>query len=169
LKDARGFNLKEMGLYAALPLLAGTFGDLAGGFLTDWWFKRTGNVRTARRIIGFAGFALATAGMIPAALTESPYTSVWLSCLAMFGLELTVGVSWAVPLDIGADYAGSVSSVMNTFGNSGGTISPAIAGFLAHYAGWQQPFLVNAGLCVIAALLYLKIDASRRIVFVESK
>jgi MFS family permease len=169
LKDARGFNLSQMGFYAALPLLAGALGDLAGGFLTDWWFKRTGNIKTARRVIGFAGFALATAGMIPAAVTESPYTSVWLSCVAMFGLELTVGVSWAVPLDIGADYAGSVSSVMNTFGNSGGTISPVVAGYLVFYAGWQLPFLVAAVLCVIAALLYLKIDASHRMVFVEPK
>jgi MFS family permease len=169
LKDERGFNLKEMGLYAALPLLAGTIGDLAGGWLTDGWLKRTGDITRARRVIGFTGFALATAAMIPAALTDSSMTSVWFSCLAVFGLELTVGVSWAVPLDIGGDYAGSVSSVMNTFGNTGGTISPAVAGYLVYHAGWQQPFLVAAVLCVFAALLYLKIDASRRVVFSESQ
>ncbi len=42
LKEHRGFNLKEMGMYAALPLFAGTFGDLAGGWLSDIWLKRTG-------------------------------------------------------------------------------------------------------------------------------
>ena len=43
-----------------------------------------------------------------------PQTCVLFSCLAVFGLELTVGVTWALPLDIGGDYAGSVSAVMNT-------------------------------------------------------
>jgi MFS family permease len=168
LKDGRGFNLKEMGLYAALPLLAGTVGDLVGGWVSDLWLKRTGNLVTARRVIGFGGFALATAAIIPAALTDSPLTSVWFSCLAVFGLELTVGVSWAVPLDIGADYAGSVSAVMNTFGNIGSTISPTIVGYLVYHAGWEKPFLVASALCCIGALLYLRIDASRRVVFVES-
>jgi sugar phosphate permease len=169
LKESRGFNLKEMGFYAALPLAAGVIGDLAGGWLSDLWLKRTGNIAQARRVIGFTGFTLAAAAIVPAALTESPLTSVWFSCLAFFGLELTVGVSWAVPLDIGGDYAGSVSAVMNTLGNIGGAISPAVLGYLVLHIGWKEPFLVASVMCVIAAVLYLKIDASRRVVFAESK
>ena len=42
------------------------------------------------------------AAIIPATLTTDPFTCVLFSCLAVFGLELTVGVSWALPLDIGA-------------------------------------------------------------------
>ena len=33
------FNLKQMGFYASLPLLAGTAGDLAGGWISDVWAK----------------------------------------------------------------------------------------------------------------------------------
>ena len=81
----------------------------------------------------------------------------------MFGLELTVGVSWALPLDIGGDYAGSAAAVMNTCGNIGGAISPALLAYLVNGYGWNVPFLVAAGLCVAAAVLFLKIDASRQI------
>ena len=70
----------------------------------------------------------------------------------MFGLELTVGVSWALPLDIGGDFAGSVSAVMNTCGNIGGAISPAVLAYLVHSFGWNEPFLVAAALCVVAAV-----------------
>jgi hypothetical protein len=49
----------------------------------------------------------------------------------------------------------------------GGTISPAVLGYLVHHAGWEQPFLVASVMCLLAAILYLKIDASRRIEFVE--
>ena len=89
---------------------------------------------------------------------------MWFSCLAVFGLEVTVGVSWAIPLDIGADFAGSVSAVMNTCGNIGGTISPILLAYLVHNYGWNEPFIVASALCVVAAILFFKIDASRRIV-----
>ena len=48
-----------MGFYASLPLLAGTVGDLAGGWISDAWFKRTENVVMARRVIGMGGFLVA--------------------------------------------------------------------------------------------------------------
>ena len=168
LKEHRGFNLKEMGMYAALPLFAGTLGDIAGGWLSDLWLKRTGNIRQARRVFGTAGFLLAAAAIIPATLTQGALTSVWFSCLAVFGLELTVGVSWAVPLDIGGDYAGSVSAVMNTWGNIGGAISPAVLGYVVRSFGWNEPFLVASVMCCIAAALYAKIDASQRIEYAEA-
>lgn len=159
----RGYNLKQMGFYASLPLFAGTAGDLAGGWVSDLWLKRTGNIVLARRVIGMAGFLLAGAAILPATLTADPLTSVLMTCVAVFGLELTVGVSWALPLDIGADYAGSVSAVMNTCGNIGGAISPTLLAYLVQHFGWNEPFLVASGMCLIAAILYFRIDASRRI------
>jgi len=167
LREHRGFNLKQMGLYAALPLLAGTFGDLAGGWLSDLWLKSSGDLKSARRVIGAVGFALAGASILPAALTEDSYTSVWYSCAAVFGLELTVGVTWALPLDIGADYAGSVSAVMNTCGNIGGAVSPAILGYLVHSFGWNEPFMIASLLCIFGSVLYLNIDATKQVNFTD--
>jgi predicted MFS family arabinose efflux permease len=74
-----------------------------------------------------------------------------------------VGVSWALPLDIGGDCAGSVAALMNTWGNLGGAIGTWLTARLAKSYGWDLPFLLTAGLCVVAAALFLKIDASRRI------
>jgi predicted MFS family arabinose efflux permease len=101
--------------------------------------------------------------MIPASLTSDPLTSVWFSCLAIFGLESTVGVSWAITLDIGADSAGSVSAVMNTCGNIGGAIGSALSAYLVVYLGWKAPFLVMAGLSFLGAVLYLQINARQRL------
>src|SRR5262249_17219347 len=44
----RGFDLLKMGFYSSLPLLAGTGGDLLGGWVSDIWAERTGNLRLAR-------------------------------------------------------------------------------------------------------------------------
>ncbi|MEO8130616.1 MAG: MFS transporter [Bryobacteraceae bacterium] len=163
LNSYRHFSLKEMGFYASLPLFAGTAGDFLGGISTDWWLKRTGDVKMSRRVVAVTGFLLAAAGIIPATLTSSSVDCVYFTCIAVFGLELTVGVAWALPLDIGGDFAGSTSAVMNTCGNIGGAISSTILAYLASSFGWNVPFFVAAGVCLVAAALFCKIDASRQI------
>jgi sugar phosphate permease len=163
LNDHRGFNLKQMGFYASLPLLAGVVGDVFGGWFSDRLAKWTGNLKMARRSVGAGGFLLSALCIVPACLTTNSLTSVWLSCLAMFALESTVGVSWAITLDIGADSAGAVSALMNTWGNIGGAIASALSAYLVVLRGWNAPFLVMAGFSVVAMVLSLRIDASRRL------
>ena len=167
LNEHRKFSLQQMGFYAAMPLLAGTLGDLLGGWISDVRYRQTGNLRSARQQVAMAGFAIAALGIVPATLTHDPVNCVLFSCIGVFGLEVTVGVSWAIPLDIGGDYAGSVSAIMNTCGNVGGAISPALLAYLVKEYGWDVPFLVASALCVVAAILFLKIDATQRI-FPES-
>jgi sugar phosphate permease len=163
LKDHRRFDLKQMGLYASLPLFAGVVGNLAGGSASDFLAHRTGNLKWSRRVVAVFGFLLAAGAILPATLTSDPYNSVWYTCFAFMGLEITVGVSWAIPLDIGADFAGSVAAVMNTAGNIGGAISPAVVAYLQQAYGWNVPFFVAAAASTVAAALFLKIDATRRI------
>jgi sugar phosphate permease len=163
LNDHRGFNLKQMGFYASLLLLAGTVGDIFGGCISDLWAKRSHDLKTARRLVGAAGFLVSALSMVPACLTTNPMTSVWLSCVAIFALESTVGVSWAITLDIGGDSAGSVSSVMNTCGNFGGAIGSALSAYLVVLYGWNAPFLVMAGLSAVGTVLYLRINANQRL------
>ena len=141
-----------MGFYASLPLFAGTGGDFIGGWLSDLWLKRTGNITVARRAIGVTGFSLASVAILPATLTGDPLTSVLFSCLAVFGLELTIGVSWALTLDIGADYAGSVSAVMNACGNIGGAISPALLAYLVQRIRVEPA--VSRGLVCVSGCRY---------------
>ena len=69
----------------------------------------------------------------------------------------------ALPLDIGADHAGSVSAVMNTWGNIGGALSPTLLAYLVRALGWDVPFLCASALCVVAAVMCLRIDAAKRI------
>ncbi len=166
LNDHRGFNLHQMGYYSSLLLLAGTVGDIFGGWISDFWARGSGDLKQARRMVGAAGFLLSGASIVPACLTTNSMTCVWFSCLAIFALESTVGVSWAITLDIGGDSAGSVSAVMNTCGNFGGAIASALSGYLVMFSGWNAPFLVMAGLSVVATVLYLQINARQKLLTV---
>ena len=161
LNDSRGVSLQRMGLYASLPLLAGTAGDVLGGWLSDLWARRSGDLRTARRVTAIAGFLMAAIFIPPACYTSSPFACVGYSCLAMFGLELTVGVSWAIPLDIGGNYAGSVAAIMNTCGNLGGAVASAATAYFVKLYGWNAAFLIVSALCVIGAIIHLRIRADQ--------
>jgi sugar phosphate permease len=160
LHDARGFDIAVMGLFASMPLMAGVLGDLTGGWMSDLLVKRGTGLKMARRVVAVFGFLVAAA-MIPlAASIADPVLSIGCFCIALFGLELTVGVSWAVALDVGGEFAGSVSAVMNTLGNIGAAIAAAVTGYIVSASGWFAAFAVLSVLSLIAALLFFVIDAS---------
>lgn len=161
LNDARGFELAAMGLFASAPLVAGVLGDLAGGYVSDHLVKREWGLKLARRLVAVVGFGMA-AVLIPVAVTaDDTAVSIICFCVAVFGLELTVGVSWAVSLDVGGQYAGSVSALMNTFGNIGAALAGVLTGYIVASAGWEPAFYVLSILCLIAAIIFLWLDASR--------
>jgi sugar phosphate permease len=163
LNAARGLDLQQMGIYASLPLLAGLFGDILGGLTSDLLLKRTGNLKFSRRIVSVVGFTLAGIAVTLAASAADPMISIAWFCVAVFGLELTVGVSWAVTLDIGGEFAGSVSAVMNTLGNVGAAIAIALTAYVVSVSGWGAAFGIIAGLALVAAMLCFTIDASKRL------
>lgn len=165
LVEARGFSLLQMGFFASLPLLAGTVGDTLGGWLSDKIWQKTGSGRLARRIVPMTGMLIAAAFMIPGALTESAYMAVFFMACSLFGLEMAVGVYWAVCLDVGSDYAGTVSAMMNTIGNIGSALSPLVFGLILQSTGsWMYPFIVASTILVVGALLWLKVDPELTIV-----
>jgi len=85
--------------------------------------------------------------------------------VAVGGLELTTGVSWAIPLDIGHDHSGTVSGVMNMFGNWGGAISPLLVAWLVQrFNSWTPAFVLASFLCLVAGLLWFKIDPTISVV-----
>ncbi|WP_420142527.1 MFS transporter [Sphingomonas sp.] len=163
LHDARGFDIAMLGLFARMPLMAGVVGDLLGGWASDRLVERGTGLKMARRSVAVVGFLVAAVAIPLAAGIADPVLSILCFCVALFGLELTVGISWAVTLDIGGEYAGSVSAVMNTLGNIGAAIAAAVTGYIVASSGWFSAFAVLAALCLIAALLFLRIDASRKL------
>ena len=154
LVEFRHFTLIKVGIFASLPLLAGVIGDTVGGLATDWLLKKTGSAKLARRTVAIVGMLGCCVFIVPAALTEDAYTAVYCLTAAMFFLECTIGPSWAVPMDVGGKYSGTVSGMMNMAGNIGGALSPLVFGFLVQYGNWQAPFIVAASLLVLGAAVW---------------
>ena len=147
-----------------LPLLAGVVGDTLGGVISDAIFRRTGNLRLARRAPLVVGLAGAFAFLLPAIVTGSAVGAVSLLAAAFFFLELTNAVLWTLPIDIAGEYAGTAGGMMNTGFGVAGMISPVVFGILIQRTGrYELPLTISAVLLLVGALCSLAIDPTARV------
>lgn len=164
LADARGFQLKQMALFAMLPLLAGVIGDTLGGVMSDWMLKKTKNIKLARRLNLVVGLVGSLIFVIPAVYTQSPYEAVYLLSASFFFLELTNAVLWTLPIDIAGKYAGTAGGMMNTGFGVAGMISPVVFGYLIQTTGsYQLPFMLSAALLLVGAIFAMFIDPTKKV------
>jgi sugar phosphate permease len=165
LVEYRHFTLLKVGFLASLPLFAMVIGDTVGGLATDWLLKKTHNAKLARRSVAIVGLLGCTIFIVPAAMTEDPYTAVYCLTGAGFFLECTIGPAWSVPMDCGGKYSGTVSGMMNMAGNIGGALSPLVFGAFFQYGNWQAPFILAAALLVAGAAVWaFWLDPDRSVV-----
>ncbi|MDQ1474276.1 MAG: hypothetical protein QOJ99_5756 [Bryobacterales bacterium] len=162
LREARHFSALGAGL-AGLPLLGATVANVLGGVFSDHLTTKWKNVRRGRLSVAIVGYAVGGLALLPGVVASDPAWAIVALTVALAGLELTVPVCWAMSIDLGGEYSGSVCSVMNTCGNLGGALSAVMVGYLATKLGWTSPFLFGSGLCLFSALLASRIDPRRAV------
>src|SRR5207244_3908247 len=110
------------------PLAAGGIACLAGGLITDRQVRVWGR-RWGRTLQGFFAYALGGCFFVLALVfADVPILSVACLCVASFGKDFAMAVSWSTCIDIGHRYSGTVSGVMNGVGNLGTAFTPPIIG-----------------------------------------
>jgi sugar phosphate permease len=166
LREYRHLTLQALGIMGSLPLFAGMAGDLFGGSMSDMVFRRTGNAKFARRIVAAPGFLLAAAFLIPAAMTSNTWTCILFLAASFFCLEWVIGPAWAVPMDVGGEFSGTVTGIMNGTGALfGASLTPLVYGIFFEKGSWVAPFFINAGVFVMGALIWtLLINPERSVV-----
>lgn len=164
LQRGRGFSEDEMKVYAMLPFAAGIIGNLFGGWLSDLLVRRRG-LKFGRLSVGTAGLALAAACMLGAALTPSRGLAVLFLTLGFGSMDCMLPVSWAVCLDVGRKYAGTVTGSMNMAGQVGSFLTSVAFGYIVAYFGgdYNKPLIPMAAMLLISALLYTRIDPTKEL------
>jgi sugar phosphate permease len=170
LREYRHLSIKSLGLLGSLPLFVGMTGDVVGGWLTDTIYRRTGNARLARRAVAAPAFILAGTFVIPAAMTTDTVTSILCLAASFFSLELVIGPAWAVPMDVGGQFSGTVTGIMNMIGAFAASLTALIYGYLFGKGLWVAPFLVSAGVMALGALIWIfLIDPEKSVVEASAK
>jgi sugar phosphate permease len=154
LLEYRKFTLIKTGIYASMPLAAGVVGDAFGGWLTDKLYIKTNNLKFSRRSVAITAMLGCGTSTLFAALSASPFRALIFLTIAMFFLEMTIGPAWAVPMDVGGEFSGTVSGMMNMGGQFVGALSPTVFGYLVSQGSWVAPFGVSAGLLFIGAAIW---------------
>jgi MFS family permease len=178
-------------IYKGGPLWLGAVACVGGGWLTDWFIRRTGNRKWGRRLFGVVGHSVCALCCFACVFTySSPFLFFVAISLAAFSNDLTMGPAWATCQDIGRRYAAIVAGCMNTVGNLGGALASWSTGeilqwTLADHAdslgktvsdlsaaekavgnlpGYQINFVIFGAAYLVAVLLWLRIDSTKPVV-----
>ena len=160
-----GVPAHRAGMYAALPLAVGAASSLSGGALSDLLVRRFGSLKWGRRIVGLGGYLLAASGFVAAGFMQKALPAILCLMAAEVGLDLATPVAWAVSLEVGGDFGGTVSAFMNAGSCGTAFISPVVAAWVFTRFQSFDFMLMSAGaVYFLAGLLWFKIDASKSVV-----
>ena len=162
LTTVRGFDLKQIAMFAWLPFLAADLGCMFGGTISIALQKRGVGLINARRSAFTVG-ALLMMGVAFVGTVDSPYVAVALLSLAGFAhqtLSVTV-ITMASDLFKRSEVA-TVAGMAGTCGNAGVLVFSLLMGALVTRVGYTPFFIGLAALDLIGAVLLWTLVRERR-------
>ena len=154
LSQTRGWNLKQIALFAWLPFLAADFGCLFGGTFGLWLQKYWGMSLSNARRTAFTLGAVMMLGVGFVGFVQSPHAAIALLSLAGFAHQtLSVTVITMSSDLFRKNEVATVAGMAGTFGNAGLLIFSLLIGALVIKIGYT-PFFICLGLLdVIGAVI----------------
>jgi ACS family hexuronate transporter-like MFS transporter len=154
LTTVRGFDLKQIAMFAWLPFLAADLGCLFGGTVSITLQKYAGIGLINARRCAFTVGALMMTGVALVGTVENPYVAVALLSLAGFAhqtLSVTV-ITMASDLFRRSEVA-TVAGMAGTCGNAGVLIFSLLMGALVTSIGYTPFFVGLAALDLLGAVI----------------
>lgn len=162
LTTVRGFDLKQIALFAWLPFLAADFGSLFGGFLVIQLQKRGISLINARRIAFTVGATLML-GVGFVGFVDSPYVAIALISLGGFAHQtLSVTVITMSSDLFKRNEVATVAGMAGTCGNAGLLISSLLIGGLVTTIGYTPFFIMLPLLDVVGAVVLWTVVRERQ-------
>ena len=155
LYDARGFNIKAIGLFAWMPSAAAGIGCLLGGGFSSYLVRRHCSIGVARKVaLGASAAMMPLVILIP----RSPVSwTIVLFCVAYFGQQSWSTLVMVLPTDLfPQEVVGSVAGLVGFGGAMGGIVFGQLVGYmLDHGFGYGTVFAIAGTLHVVAFLILL--------------
>ena len=131
-----------------------------GGWFSDMAVRRWGR-RQGRRTAVWLG--MFTSGIL---LWSGSHVSSKGAAILMLALGagfnmFAASTFWAACIDLTEEFTGSLSGLMNTFGNLGGWLSPILTAYIAIHFGWTRAIDCAAAVTIMSGLSWFLIRADR--------
>lgn len=151
LYNARGFTLRDIGLFAWVPYVAADAGSLTGGWLSGALIARGWTVNRARKAVLIPGTLLMSAGIL-AARAESPMVALALIGVVLFGFQSWIGNVQTMPSDYFPEsVVASVAGLGGLGAGVGAILLTLTTGVVVDRFGSYTPILVVAALLPVVA------------------
>jgi ACS family glucarate transporter-like MFS transporter len=158
----RHLSISQGGLWGAMPYVAMSALAPTGGWFSDRAVKRFGK-RNGRRLAVFLGMFGSSIFIWTGASASSSREAIALLSLGA-GLNLFSATTfWATCIDLTDHFTGSLSGLMNTFGNFGGWLSPILSAYIATRFGWNRALDCAAVVTMASAFCFLLVRADEKI------
>lgn len=145
LYDARGFDLKQIGVFAWLPFVAAGLGSLFGGWLAKFLIGRGWSVDKTRKVIIAVSCLLMPAGIVAAYTSDAMFALAMIS-LVLFGFQVWINNVQTMPSDFFPKSAvGSVAGLGGMGAGIGSMIFTFTTGWVVDSFSYT-PILIAAGL-----------------------
>ena len=164
LREGRGFDITQTGLFSSLPFLGGALGGVLGGMLNDVLLRHWGNRRWTRSLVAIAGKTIA-AGLVLLSVQMADGRAALLILVAarIFG-DWSLPTQWAAVTDMGGRASATLFGLVNAVGAAGGFAANPIYGYLKQHYDWPGIFAGVATMCLLAAATWLFLDCTKKVV-----
>jgi MFS transporter, ACS family, aldohexuronate transporter len=155
LYDARGFDVKAVGMFAWIPYAAAGLGCLLGGWFSSYLVRRKYSLGVARKV------ALGLSAAVMPFIVLVPYVPIaWallIFSVAYFGQQSWSTLVMVVPADLFPNpVVGSVAGLVGFGGAMGGIVFGEVVGYLLdHGFGYGVVFALAGSFHVVAFLVIL--------------
>jgi MFS transporter, ACS family, glucarate transporter len=164
LREGRNLDVATSGLFAPLPFLGGAIGGIVGGVINDALIRRWGNRRWARSSVGFTGKLMAaTLVLVAMQVADGRLAMFVLLAARVFG-DWSLPTQWGAITDMGGRSAATLFGLVNMVGVIGAVVAGPVFGWLEQEFQWEGILYGVATMCAAAALCWLFIDCTRRVV-----
>ena len=158
LTRVRGLTVQQGGVWGMLPYVSIALLAPFGGLFSDSVSRRFGKKR-GRQIAVWTGMFSSALLLWMGSRAPNSITAIVLLAGAS-GLNMfAVPTFWATSIDLTPRFAGSLSGLMNMFGNLGGWLSPIVTAYIAIRLGWAQALLLAALVTIASGLCFIFVDA----------
>ncbi|HHQ14861.1 MAG TPA: MFS transporter, partial [Chromatiales bacterium] len=144
LAQERGFDIKQIALFAWMPYLAADLGSVGGGWLGRQLIRGGMSLDRSRKQIIWGG-ALMVLTALPVAGVQSPYAAIALIAVAMFSIQAKAANLFALPTDLyPANAVGKSWGLFGAVGAFGGMVFEGVAGWATDQVGYAPVFVAVA-------------------------
>ena len=157
-----GLEIRKVAMFSTLVLVLGVVGMVVGGLGTDWWLKKTGSLRRARRDIIVLAFLGALACIVPLLLTANLTVDTIALASGYFFIELADSSIWMLGMDVLPSHSATSTATVNTGFATAGAVSPIVVGWLLDVTkSWNDVFVLSIVVLLIGPVVASRIRIHR--------